>query len=182
MGNREPDLPAIRASDGDRDRTIRALRDRSIEGRISHDTFMTRLDQALQARNREELDELVRDLPPSGRLSRLTNAVSGLSELVGRVQNAWRAPRLPRLPLPADDRRRLTIGRAPDCDLLLGDPMVSRHHAELQRIGSEWLLIDLGSSNGTRLNGWRVVEPVVVRLGDQVSFGRISFLVARSAS
>lgn len=175
MGN-ELERSQERASDADRDRIIRTLRARSVEGRISHDTFVTRMDQALRARSRSELNDLVQDLPPAGGFgARLTTAVGTLSELVGRVRGAWRGSRLPSLPMPSGDRARVTIGRSADCDLLIPDPMVSRHHAELQRVGSQWMLVDLGSSNGTRVNGWRVVEPVTVRLGDQVSFGRVSF-------
>jgi pSer/pThr/pTyr-binding forkhead associated (FHA) protein len=41
-----------------------------------------------------------------------------------------------------------------------------------------WLLSDLGSTNGTRLNGWRVTTPVQVKAGDQVSFGGLTFVIA----
>jgi hypothetical protein len=53
--------PPVRASDGDRDRAIGELRDRAVEGRLSHDTFLGRVDMALHARSRSELDELVAD-------------------------------------------------------------------------------------------------------------------------
>ncbi len=45
-----------------------------------------------------------------------------------------------------------------------------------------WLLTDLGSTNGTRLNGWRVREPVPVRPGDRVSFGAVTFVLRDSAA
>ncbi len=54
---------------------------------------------------------------------------------------------------------RLLLGRARDCDLRLeGDHLVSRHHAELVRQEGEWFVRDLGSSNGTLLNGLKVVR------------------------
>jgi len=56
---------------------------------------------------------------------------------------------------------------------------VSRYHAELRRQDEEWLLVDLESTNGTRLNGWRIDGPVVVRPGDQVTFGGVRFRLAR---
>ncbi|GAA5041852.1 hypothetical protein HNP84_002279 [Thermocatellispora tengchongensis] len=172
--------PPFRASDGDRDRAINELRDRAVEGRLSHDTFLGRVDMALRARSRGELDELVADLPPRGRWRRrLTEAVGAVSDFTVRVQSAWRRPRLPRLPLPGDDRPRYVVGRGSACDLVLADLTVSRVHAELRREeDGGWMLIDLGSLNGTRLNGWRLVGPARVRPGDEISFGDCAFLVA----
>lgn len=171
--------PPFRASDGERDRAIDELRERAVEGRISHDTFVGRVDQALRARNRGELDELVADLPrrPTFR-QRLTDAVSSVSEFTTKLQSAWRRPRLPRLALPDDDRLRYVVGRGSACDLVLSDLTVSRVHAELRREGDGgWMLVDLGSLNGTRLNGWRLVGPARVKSGDEVSFGDCGFMV-----
>ena len=72
---------------------------------------------------------------------------------------------------------RFTIGRTRDCDLCLTDLSVSRLHAELVRNGDSWLLNDLGSHNGTRLNGWLVRETVPVRAGDRVEFGSVTFIL-----
>jgi hypothetical protein len=174
MSAQEPTRLPVRASDADRDRTIRALRERSVEGRLSPDTFISRVDRALRARNQDELDDLVSDLhTPNRMLRRLTALVTAVSESTARVKAAWSAPRLPLLRLPRDGRDRLMIGRAPGCDLVLTDPTVSRYHAELCRKGDDWLLVDLGSMNGTRLNGWLLVEPVRVRTGDEVTFGQL---------
>jgi predicted component of type VI protein secretion system len=57
-----------------------------------------------------------------------------------------------RLVLPAESRK-LTMGRDPDSDIRLDDPEVSRWHAVLLRTGSEWLIDDIGSTNGTYVNG-----------------------------
>jgi hypothetical protein len=172
--------PPVRASDGDRDRAIGELRDRAVEGRLSHDTFLGRVDMALHARSRSELDELVADLPPRGRWRRrLTDVVASFSDLTTRLESAWRRPRLPRLALPADSRTRYVVGRGSACDLVLADLTVSRVHAELRREDDGgWMLIDLGSLNGTRLNGWRLVGPARVRPGDEISFGDCAFLVS----
>src|SRR4029077_20344151 len=72
---------------------------------------------------------------------------------------------------------RFTIGRTRDCDLCLTDLSVSRMHALLVRREEGWVLSDLGSHNGTRLNGWLVREPVQVRLGDRVEFGSMAFII-----
>jgi hypothetical protein len=173
--------PPVRASDEDRERTIRALRERSVEGRLSFDTFIRRIDRALRARSRGELAALVDDLPPQGRLARrLTDAIFAVSAFTVRLEAAWREPRLPRLRLPPVDHPRFTIGRAGACNLVLHHPTVSRLHAELRPDGDQWLLTDLGSRNGTRLNGWRIDGPAAVRPGDRVSFGDLRFrLTAR---
>ena len=49
-----------------------------------------------------------------------------------------------------------TIGRSSDCQVVLSDPNVSRRHAEIRHIGEGYSLIDLGSTNGTEVNGQRV--------------------------
>ncbi|MEU7830976.1 MULTISPECIES: DUF1707 and FHA domain-containing protein [unclassified Nonomuraea] len=172
--------PPFRASDGERDRAIDELRDRAVEGRISHDTFVGRVDQALRARNRHELDELVADLPRRRTFrQRVTDAVSNVSDFTTRLQAAWRRPRLPRLALPDDHRMRYVVGRGSACDLVLSDLTVSRVHAELRREDDGgWMLVDLGSLNGTRLNGWRLVGPAKIKSGDEVSFGDCGFMVS----
>jgi len=64
---------------------------------------------------------------------------------------------------------RVVIGRARDCDLILPDVLLSRRHAELVRAGAGWLLRDLGSLNGTRLNGARVEREALLKDGDAVA-------------
>jgi sigma-B regulation protein RsbU (phosphoserine phosphatase) len=61
---------------------------------------------------------------------------------------------------------QLTIGRSTECDLVLPDILLSRRHAELLRRGEGWWARDLGSLNGTRLNGDRLTEERPLRAGD----------------
>jgi pSer/pThr/pTyr-binding forkhead associated (FHA) protein len=68
----------------------------------------------------------------------------------------------------------LVLGRALSSDLPVLDPTVSRRHAELLVEGPGILLKDLGSSNGTFVNGGRVENATVVP-GDQIVFGKILF-------
>jgi serine phosphatase RsbU (regulator of sigma subunit) len=63
---------------------------------------------------------------------------------------------------------RVVLGRARDCDLILPDVLLSRRHAELVRVEGGWLLRDLGSLNGTRLNGARLEKDVRLQDGDVV--------------
>ena len=181
-------LPSdFRASDEDRDDVIRMLRDGSVEGRISNDTFLRRVDRALRARGMAELAELLSDLPPvpeesAGRAVRWRIRVTLWLREIGlgwpRFSVTLRPPQLPPLVLPRGPRTVFTIGRSPECDLPLGDQTVSWRHAELRRTGEAWMLVDLGSTNGTRVNGWRADSGFTVRAGDWVSFGRAAFRVA----
>jgi adenylate cyclase len=68
----------------------------------------------------------------------------------------------------------LIVGRAPTCDLPVFDPTISRRHAELVAEGDSLRLRDLGSSNGTFINGAKVEEAVVV-VDDLVAFGKVPF-------
>ena len=63
---------------------------------------------------------------------------------------------------------RVVVGRSRDCELILPDVLLSRRHAELVRLEAGWLLRDLGSLNGTRLNGVRVERDLLLRDGDVV--------------
>jgi hypothetical protein len=53
-------------------------------------------------------------------------------------------------------KEAVVIGRMEGCDVILPDAGVSRRHAEIRREGDEWVVIDLGSTNGTEINGKRV--------------------------
>ena len=64
----------------------------------------------------------------------------------------------------------LVIGRASDADVRLSDTGVSRRHAELRREGDDHVLVDLGSTNGTSVNG-RPIERVRLTSGDRIELG-----------
>lgn len=67
------------------------------------------------------------------------------------------------------------IGRAEASDVTVGDPHVSARHAELRFERGQWWLRDLGSSNGTLLNGEPVRTVVAVHHGDVLQCGRVRF-------
>jgi pSer/pThr/pTyr-binding forkhead associated (FHA) protein len=73
---------------------------------------------------------------------------------------------------------RVVIGRSRDCDVTLDDPNVSRRHAELRREGATWVVSDLGSTNGVKVNGHRVNDHPLTP-GDQITLGleRLTFEV-----
>ncbi|MCB1629298.1 MAG: FHA domain-containing protein, partial [Xanthomonadales bacterium] len=69
------------------------------------------------------------------------------------------------------DRPSSLLGQATDCDVRLIDPTVSRRHARISRAGDDWLFEDLGSTNGSFVDGQRIEQARVavgqpLRLGD----------------
>ena len=65
----------------------------------------------------------------------------------------------------------ITIGRHPDCDVVLNDQEVSRQHAEVRRDEEGFVLHDLGSLNGTKVNGAGVKAPRPLDDGDTITIG-----------
>jgi hypothetical protein len=65
----------------------------------------------------------------------------------------------------------VTLGRSRECDVVVDDPNVSRTHAELRPRGGSWVLTDLGSTNGSSVNGRRIDAPTVVKPGDEIELG-----------
>jgi len=224
MGGSTADTPTtpefLRASDAERDHAVSALRNEFAEGRLSHETFVYRMQSALDARNRGQLAGLFTDLParrpgprnPRRLLARIRAAlrtedpaerdarpagdrgIPGTQQIAGSphgpgpqaipwpprgqvspapLPSAAAAP----LSFPPGSGVRFTIGRTRDCDLCLTDLSVSRMHALLVRREGGWVLSDLGSHNGTRLNGWLIREAVPVHAGDRVEFGSMAFII-----
>jgi hypothetical protein len=62
------------------------------------------------------------------------------------------------------------IGRMPECDINLSDANVSRKHAEIRRQGTGFVVVDLGSTNGTKVNGANVKERLLNN-GDEITVG-----------
>ena len=148
---------SIRASDAERDEAISELGDQYAAGRLSHETFMHRMDEAYEARSRRQLDRLLTDLPRRKAARTLASlrdgfrrqAQSGLDSLgrAGATARTGRPARPQPAPVPGPatplyfppggrtSGQRYTIGREPQCDLLLTHTSVSRHHARLEHRG-----------------------------------------------
>ena len=63
-----------------------------------------------------------------------------------------------------------TLGRMPGCDVVIADPGASRQHARIERRNDVYVLVDLGSTNGTLVNGEPVSEPSLAD-GDRITVG-----------
>lgn len=88
------------------------------------------------------------------------------------------------LVLPTNQRVPLgetpvVIGRAPECNIQLHDSNVSRRHAEVRPHGTGYSVVDLGSTNGTRVNGLRVAEQVLTD-GDEILIGNTKMVFEAS--
>jgi sigma-B regulation protein RsbU (phosphoserine phosphatase) len=70
-------------------------------------------------------------------------------------------------PLKGD---RTLIGRAAECDVVLGVRRVSGHHAQILRLGGMYFVEDLGSSNGTFINGQKIEKRTALKPGDRLEF------------
>ena len=70
----------------------------------------------------------------------------------------------------------ISIGRASDCTIPIKDRYLSRRHAELISLGDGWMLKDLGSANGTYLNGNRVEQDERLTPGDRIRLGDTELL------
>jgi hypothetical protein len=67
----------------------------------------------------------------------------------------------------------LTIGRLPECDIVVSDPAVSRRHAEIRRRDGAFVVVDLDSTNGTKVNGAGVRERALAD-GDEIAVGSVA--------
>lgn len=104
-----------------------------------------------------------------------TRLHTGAFAITGRMAEGKGGSGAGSLVLPTGDRFALTesiisIGRHPDCNLVLADPNVSRNHAEIRPQGDRYAVVDLGSTNGSRVNGVRV-DTQVLEDGDEIMFG-----------
>jgi len=71
---------------------------------------------------------------------------------------------------------KVVIGRTPDCDITIDNPAISRKHAAIEYKEEGYLLTDLGSSNGTFLNGEKITGPTPLKPGDVVGLAKFELL------
>jgi len=76
-----------------------------------------------------------------------------------------------------DEGQNLLVGRLPKCDIVLEDGSVSSQHARLQLQEDKLRVVDMGSTNGTRVNYAAIDDPVYLLDGDTLEFGNVSFTI-----
>ncbi len=74
------------------------------------------------------------------------------------------------------EKSELHVGRDVTNDLVVSDEKVSRRHARLYSEGDQYVVEDLGSTNGTFINGARLSGPHLLRVGEQITFGETSIV------
>lgn len=100
---------------------------------------------------------------------------TGMFHIEGRFREGPGGAGAGSLVLPTGDRFTLaqhpiSVGRRPESNIVLADPNVSRDHAEIRPQGDGFMLIDLGSTNGSKVNGVRVAQRMLED-GDEITFG-----------
>jgi pSer/pThr/pTyr-binding forkhead associated (FHA) protein len=159
--------------------------------RIGNDEFRFYADApapAPKAPPRPAAAEAAANAPPSGAPERLSNTLHGLpvSDLQRQVAaTPPSAPLLASLLFRSGELRGrrvpikmpvVNIGRGDYNDILIADPSVSTMHAKLQRRESVWVLTDLGSTNGTFVEGERLTGEQPLSPGTTIRFGDVSAL------
>jgi len=128
-------------------------------GLLSQDTFLRRTDQLLAGGGVDPVG-LVGDLKLRHKRAPLADAAASIASLIGRVARPSVADAPPVCALLALDwsgaQSEVLIGRHRGCDVVLVDLSVSRRHVRLVFRDGRWILQDLDSTNGTRVNGCRV--------------------------
>ena len=159
--------------------------------RIGHDEFRFYADTAAPPppRGRRSVPPVTAPHPPTGAGSRLSDTLHGMppSALGGGAVTPTAPQVAPLASLLVRNGslkgRRLpvkvpvvNIGRAEFNDVVIADPSVSTSHAKLQRRDDVWVLSDLGSTNGTFVEGERVEGEVALGPGTTVKFGEVAVL------
>jgi pSer/pThr/pTyr-binding forkhead associated (FHA) protein len=80
------------------------------------------------------------------------------------------------------DQDSLTVGRDPHNDISISDPQISRQHARIVRRGDQMVIEDMGSTNGTYINGLRLSGPHTLASGDVIGLGDVVTLTYHTVS
>jgi pSer/pThr/pTyr-binding forkhead associated (FHA) protein len=106
----------------------------------------------------------------------------GISDLpVGSAYLVVRRGALEGMKFPLLVNEQMTIGRSSDSKIFLDDITVSRKHALLALVGTDWVLSDSGSLNGTYVNKNRVISTALVN-GDELQIGKFRFVFVLATS
>ena len=154
----------LQVSERLRDRAVRRLRRGYCRGAIGADTFERGLEAVLTADSRATLRQA----------DRVTSGPSLIARARSRLFPA--PPTASGLIHALASDRPSVIGRSRSCDLVLRDDSVSRRHLMLTVDGDHVVVIDLGSTNGTLLNG-RWITHAEARPGDILTLGEIELVL-----
>ena len=148
-----------------RERAIGRLQRGYVDGSLGTQTFERRIDAALRSATPGVLRHLTSDLIPRSLLQSTKRWLVPPAE-----------PRSSGLLEALATSTSTVIGRAPSCDFVIGHASISRRHAMLARDGERVIVTDLGSTNGTFVNG-RWISQVEVVPGDRLQLGQLDLLL-----
>ena len=138
------------------------------------DALVTELSEAAREYAREEGYHFMG--PVKVELAVDENLRSGRFVIESQLRQAATGPGMGTLVLPSGNRVDLgesliTIGRLPECTISINDANISRNHAQVKATASAYFVVDLGSTNGTMVNGLRVNGEQRLHAGDIISIG-----------
>ena len=169
-----------------------------VHGLIAPNIFIVTLSAADVDRFSQFIDALVKELADAAREHARTEGYAFVGPVEVQIFEGTRlragrftvttdvregADELPAAQLVLPDGARLpvgeepvVIGRMPECGVVLADPNVSRRHAEVRRVGDAVVVNDLGSTNGTRVNGVPIREQHLAS-GDEITVGSTTLVL-----
>ena len=135
-------------------------------------SVILRVDDAIKVGSFSITNEIERELmADAGVVAKVSDVAEPINSSPRLVDAALVLLNGERITLDTDS---LKIGRQASCRIVFNDSNVSREHAQLRRSADGWKLLDLGSTNGTKINGVKITEEQLLVNGDELGFGTSS--------
>ena len=135
-------------------------------------SVILRVDDAIKVGSFSITNEIERELmTDAGVAAKVSDIAEPMNSSPRLVEAALVLQNGERVTLDTDS---LKIGRQASCRVVFNDSNVSREHAQMRRSTDGWKLLDLGSTNGTKINGVKITEEQVLVNGDELGFGTSS--------
>jgi predicted component of type VI protein secretion system len=135
-------------------------------------SVILRVDDAIKVGSFSITNEIERELmTDAGVATKVSDIAGPMNSSPRMVEAALVLQNGERITLDTDS---LKIGRQASCRVVFNDSNVSREHAQMRRSADGWKLLDLGSTNGTKINGVKITEEQVLVNGDELGFGTSS--------
>jgi hypothetical protein len=135
-------------------------------------SVILRVDDAIKVGSFSITNEIERELmTDAGVAAKVSDTAEPMNSSPRLVEAALVLQNGERITLDTDS---LKIGRQASCRVVFNDSNVSREHAQMRRSTDGWKLLDLGSTNGTKINGVKITEEQVLVNGDELGFGTSS--------
>ena len=135
-------------------------------------SVILRVDDAIKVGSFSITNEIEREImTDAGAVAKVSDVAEPMNSSPRLVEAALVLQSGERITLDTDS---LKIGRQASCRIVFNDSNVSREHAQLRRSVDGWKLLDLGSTNGTKINGVKITEEQLLVNGDELGFGTSS--------